>query len=171
MAAVGDPVYPTDFSDLLPTNYVKSAQESRNTTTTYADDGELAGIPLAVGTYEVELVLFFTLTTTATQKIKTHWAFSGTWNNPVRACVGPGSNQTAAPNVVTEMNTGGYQAAGQDAIYDQAAGASFGTAREIASNVTISVAGNLSLQWAQVASSGNNTNVQLGTFFRIRKLP
>lgn len=166
----GDVINASDVNNATPTVYAKSASLSRNTTTTYADDNELAGIALAVGTYEIDLLGYFTLSTTSTQKIKTNWAFSGTWNNPVRACFGPGSAQTADRANVTESQVGGYTATGQDAIYDTSTSSGYSCFREISRVVTVTVAGNLSLQWAQSASSGNNTTLQAGTCFSIRKL-
>jgi hypothetical protein len=169
----GDVINASDINgiiNLLPVTYSKASALDRTSTTTYADDNELAGIALSVGTYTIELVGMFTLTTTATQKIKTNWAFSGTWNNPVRACIGPGSAQTASRTDVTETQLGGYTATGQDAVYDTAAGGGFSTFREIGAVVSVSVAGNLSLQWAQSVSSANATSLKAGTSFIVRKI-
>lgn len=158
------------FDFITPVVYTKPAVESRNTTTTYTDDDDLQGIPLGVGVYDIELVGFFTLTTTNTQKIKTRWVFSGTWNNPVRSCISTGSGNTAASDAASTSTMHGYNADNQDAIYDVAAGAGYTTFREIALNVTVTAAGNLSMQWAQSASSGNNTNLQAGTSFKVRRI-
>lgn len=167
--AVGDLVTADLLQSMVPKYYIKPSNESRNTTTTLADDTDLQGIALAVGTWEVELLGFWHQVTTNTQKIKTQWAFSGTWNTPIRNIVGAGSTQTAASNVADTVNV---QAAGSgsDSIYDVAIGTSFTSFREWSCNVVVTVAGNLSLQWAQVASSGNNTNLDAGTTFRIRQI-
>jgi len=166
----GDPIYASDFNDTLPRVYPKVSGEPRDTTTTLADDAELAGITLEPGTYSIELMMFFTLTTTNTQKIKTQWAFSGTWNSPVRACHGPGSTNTAAPDVATPSTFRGYVADTQDATYDASTSASWSAVREVAFNVVVTEAGDLSLQWAQASSSGNATTVQAETCFRIQKI-
>lgn len=165
----GDPIYASTVNGVLPRLYVKSAGEARNTTTTLADDAELAGITLEAGTYSIELVLYYTLSTTTAQKIKTQWAFSGTWNSPVRACIGPGSTNTSAPDQVTPSTFRAYTDS-QDAIYDSSTSASWSCVREVAANVVVTAAGNLSLQWAQNASSGNNTTVNAETAFRIQKI-
>jgi hypothetical protein len=168
----GDIIYAADINAILavqPVAYAKASSTARNTTTTYAADPELTGIPLAVGSYEIELILFWTQTTTATQKVKTRWIFSGTWNNTVRAVIGAGSNNTAAPGNVAESQISAYRADDQDAVYCQAAGGTFGIVREISRNVVVTVAGDLSLHWAQSASSGNNTTVHAGTVFQVRK--
>lgn len=168
--AAGQRITGSLLRSMLPQTYVKTAATPRSSTTTYEDDPELAGIPLAVGSYVIELIGFFTLTTTNTQKLKTRWAFTGSWNSPLRACVGPGFAQTAGPAAVTESTFSAYQTDGSDAIYDQAAGGTFGVFRETCLNVVVSAAGNLSLQWAQAASSGNNTTLQFGSGFTIRRV-
>ncbi len=159
-----------NIADWMPVTYTKSASTARNTTTTLADDPELQGIALAVGTYEIELLLFYTQTTTNTQDLKTRWAFSGTWNNSDRVISGISTASTASANATTEVNMAGTQASGQDAIYGGPATVIYNSAREISRNVVLTVAGNLSLQWAQNASSGNNTTVHGGTCFNIRKI-
>lgn len=168
MVAGGDIILASDIN-AQPLTFTKLANTARLSTVTLADDPELASIPLAVGTYEIELCLFFTLTTTNTQKIKTRWGFTGTWNNQVRGVLGPGVNQVAAPNSVTEAQMAAYQSSGQDAVYDIAAGGTYGFARETASGVVVTVAGSLSLQWAQAVSTANNTTVQAGTSLKIRR--
>lgn len=160
----------SEIVDFLPVSYTKGTLTARNTTTTLADDPELKGIALGVGTWAVRLLGFFTLTTTTAQKLKTRWSFTGTWNSPVRGCMGAGFAQTAGPAAATESTFSGYTSDAQDAIYDQAAGGTFGVFSEEALNVVVTVAGTLSLQWAQSASSGNNTTVQAGTGFTIRKV-
>lgn len=166
----GDIIHASDINNASATIYAKAASLSRNTTVTYADDNELAAIPLAIGTYDIELLGYFTLSTTSTQKIKTNWAFTGSWNNPVRACFGPGSAQTADRANITEAQVGGYTCTGQDAIYDTSNSSGYSCFREICRTVTVTAAGNLSLQWAQSVSSGNNTTLQAGTCFSVRKI-
>lgn len=157
---------------LLPRYYIKANATSRNTTVTPAADtgtGQLlAGIPLEVGSYEVELVGLFTLTTTGTQGIRTRWGFSGTVANPVRTCLGPGDSATA-PAVNATIMAQAFQATGQDASYFTATSSAFSGFREIATGFVVTVAGNLSLNWAQSVSSANNTNLQAGSYFRITR--
>lgn len=171
----GSIINASDLNNVLtraPKTYVKASATSRNTTTTLTDDPELSGIALAVGTYEIELVGFFTLATTATQKIKTRWAFTGTFNGTtgIRNCIGPGSAQTAAVANATETNFNAAQMSGQDAVYDAAAASAYACIRETCAAVVVTVAGNFSVQWAQAASSGNNTTLQEGSYLRIRRL-
>jgi hypothetical protein len=155
---------------MATTPVIKSAATSRNTTTTLANDPDLQGIALGVGTWEIELLGLWTQSTTTTQKIKTRWAFTGTWGTAIRICTGTGGTNTATPGDATILNSRGFTLDTQDAVYGQDAGTSFGGFREISRQVVVTVAGNLSLQWAQSASSANNTNLQPGSNFTIRKI-
>lgn len=159
---------------LLPRYYIKASATSRNTTTTPAADSGtgqlLANIAMEIGTYEIELVGLFNLTTTGTQGIKTQWAFSGTANgtSSIRTCFGPGDSATA----MNANQLGVYsaaQATGQTASYFNTASAGWSGFREIAANFIVTAAGNLSLLWSQSVSSANNTNLQGGSYFRITR--
>lgn len=169
MVAGGDIIYADDVNSLRTRAYVKANLTARSSTTTFANDPDLVTIPLEVGTFEIELVLFFTLTTTNTQKIKTRWSFTGSWNNSVRACVGPGVANTAAPSAVTDVHLAAYRPDDQDAVYDIAAGGTYGIVRETAT-IDVTVAGTLALSWAQSVSVANATTVQPGSAFRIRRV-
>jgi hypothetical protein len=168
MVAGGDIIYADDINSVRARLYEKAGTTARLSTIAYANDPDLSLIPLEVGTFDIELLLFFTLTTTNTQKIKTRWSFTGTWDNSLRACMGPGVNNVAAPSTVTDVQQGAYRADDQDAIYDIAAGGAYGLARERAT-ITVSVAGNLALSWAQAVSVANNTTVQPQSSFTIRR--
>lgn len=159
-------------NSLLPRYYIKANATSRNTTTTVAADTGtgvlLANIFMEVGSYEVELVAMFTLSTTGTQGIRTRWGFSGTVANPVRTCLGPGDSATG-PGANATIMAQAFQATGQDATYFTASSAAFAGFREIATGFVVTAAGNLSLNWAQAVSSANNTNLQPGSYFRITR--
>lgn len=166
----GDITYAADLNNIeamLPKYYTKASATDRVNNTMTADP-ELSGIALAVGTYEIELFGMFTQLTTATQKLRTQWAFSGTWNAPIRGCIGPGSAATSARSDVAELQMGGY-ASSTDATYSVAAGSGFSTFQETSRLVTVTVAGNLSLVWAQVTTSANITSLKAGTSFRVHK--
>lgn len=156
--------------DFFPSTFTKAATTARNTTTTLADDTELAGIALSVGTWEIELRGFFTLTTTNTQGIKTRWAFSGTAADAVRNLTGLGSANTLEADVATTVNMRGRPWLSQDAVYRKLEGSAYGGFREVVSEFVVTVAGNLSLQWAQNASSANNTSLMPGSAFVVRKV-
>lgn len=159
---------------LLPRYFIKANQTSRNTTTTPAVDSGtgqlLAGIPLEIGTFEIELVGLFNLTTTGTQGLKTQWAFSGTANGAscIRTCIGPADSATAqSANQLSVYSAS--QATGQTASYFNTASAGWSGFREIAANFIVTAAGTLSLNWSQSVSSANNTNLQGGSYFRITR--
>lgn len=157
----------------LPRYVVKANATARSSTATLAADSGtgqvLAGIPLEVGTYEIELVALFTTAATAAG-FQTRWAFSGTVNgtSSYRAGVGPADPATA----IAANSLGNFvvvQLTGQSANYFRDTGAAYGAVREIAANVVVSVAGNLSLNWAQVVSNGSATTLREGSYFRITR--
>lgn len=168
--AVGDLVTADLLQSMVPKYYEKPSTQSKTSTTTLADDTDLQGIELEVGTFEIELLLFYTAQT-ATPNLKTRWGFTGTWNNPDRNIMGPGAGDTGtAANAVGTTNFQGCQAAGQDAVYGIQSNVVFVSARELSMNVVVSAAGNLSLQWAQNVSNANAIRVEGGTCFRVRRI-
>lgn len=165
----GDIVSADDVNANIPSVYVKANLESRNTTTTLAADGELVGIPLEVGVYEIELMLFFSCAST-TPIIKTRWIFSGVWNSPVRACLGPGSDNVTAVNRATTVAALGNAADTANAVYGPDGTGTYSLARELTRNAIVTTAGTLALHWAQNVSNAANTTVQPGTSFTVRKI-
>lgn len=165
----GDIVSADDVNANIASVYVKANAESRNTTTTYAADGELVGIPLEVGVYDIECLIFFTMAATA-PKLKTNWRFTGTWAAPVRACIGPGADNITVPYQSTSVSAAGFVADSQDSVYGKDTGGVYGVAREMSRNVVISVAGTLALYWAQQNSNASNVTVQPGSHFIVRKI-
>ncbi|GGN86415.1 hypothetical protein GCM10010112_67970 [Actinoplanes lobatus] len=167
----GKPVRPAEWDELqaqLPRSKRKTASDDRNSgnsTTTVADDTHLAGIELAAGDYVITVAGYFNLTTTNTQKFKTQWGFSGTWSPEVRACYGPGQAATSDRQNVAEMQLGAFGAT-QDCVYDCAVSAGWTSFKETA-YVSVTVAGNWSLKWAQASSSANNTSLKIGTYVLI----
>lgn len=153
---------------LLPRYYTKPIVGSRASTITPVSDAHLTGIPLELGTFEIEFVGLFTLTTTGTQGLRTKWAFTGTATNPVRNCLGPGDSASNPNNNATLMAQA-FQSTGQEALYFTAASAAYASIREITNAFTVTAAGNFSFAWAQAVSSANNTNLQPGSYLRITR--
>lgn len=149
--------------------YTKANSTSRNTNAVVSNDPDLASIALEAGTYIIELVMLFTVAST-TPKIKTQWAFSGSWSTPLRACMGPGNVTTpgGGPEAVQETTLRAYNS-NSDATYNATTSGAYSVAREVAANVVVSGSGNLSLQWAQSTSNGSNVSVQAGSYFRITR--
>src|SRR4051812_11027083 len=163
---VGDLVTADLLTSMLPQTYTKASTTSRINVAPSADD-ELTGIALAIGTYDIDLVGFHTQTSTA-PKIQTLWTFSGTWNNPTRACLGPGNVQTGGVAAVTDMTVAGV-AAGTGSTYS-AAITTTSIFREISRTVTVTVAGALALSWGQGTPTAAQTTALLaGSSFTIRR--
>lgn len=169
----GDPTVVADVNDVLlylPRWYTKPGATPRNTLIVPADDPDLSGIPLEVGSFEIKVVSMFTLSTTTTQKFRTLWGFTGTWTSTAfRAVKGPGSANTAAPDDAASANIRGYTVATQNADYSTSTSGAYATAEEISATVEVTVAGNFALQWSQAASSANNTTLQAGSFVRVTR--
>lgn len=159
---------------LLPRYYIKSALTARfSTVTPVADSGgtvPLANIPLEIGSYEIEMVGMFNLTTTGTQGIRTRWGFTGTSNSAtiVRNCLGPGDSATA-PAVNATLMAQTFGVSNQDASYFCAPSGAWTSFREIVAGFIVTAAGSLSFNWAQSVTSVNNTNLQAGSYFRITR--
>ncbi len=168
----GDIVSADDVNANIATIYTKDNSENRISTTTLSDDGELKNIPLGVGVYEVELVMFHSAAYTGgtSGTIKTTWAFSGTWNNPVRACQGGGQTNTSPTNRATELYTFGVNAGSNAQYGTDATAGNYSVAREISRQVVVTASGNLSLQWAQPVSTASNTTVLGGTSISVRQI-
>jgi hypothetical protein len=164
----------TNTTAFMPTQTVKGGTTSRNTTTTLTADPDLSGIALGVGTYRIEVGLYFTVAAAANGGLRTQWSFSGTWNNPTRACSGPGANltgvSTTGPSRIPEMTSITYTST-QNADYQMG---NTTTARtrvlEDCANVVVTVAGSMSVTWAQTTSNANNTNIHAESFVRVTRL-
>lgn len=165
---VGTDVSAANLALGIPDYYVKAASSTK-ANNTFADDTELAGIALGVGTFHVRLFLFAHCTGSATPDIKTQWTFSGTWNNPLRMCIGPSSTNTGGRDALTPMKMSAEPAA-TSVSYGLAASSGFTCITEESMDVTVTVAGNLALQWAQVTTDAVNvTTVQSRSAFIIKQ--
>jgi hypothetical protein len=167
--AAGSKITAALLTSMLPNTVVKGTTTDRTNTTTIANDPDLAGIALGVGTWSVEVLIFATTPTTSTQQLKTQWSFTGTWNTPIRACFGPGATNSAARTAVTPST---YNGAGSttDSVYGFAASTGFNTVMERCDLVVVTVAGTMALSWAQNVSSANATSVKSGSSIRVRQL-
>lgn len=148
--------------------YVKGNTTDR-TNNTLADDPDLQGIPLGIGTWWVRLMAFWTANTSTTPKLRTRWTFTGTWNNPIRCCIGPGSANTAVRTDVTAVNFHG-QSAGSDQVYNVSASTGFTVLTEESYNVVVTVAGNLALNWAQQTTNAGIISVKAGSAFCVKQI-
>lgn len=169
---VGDFVTADLLTSMLPSQVTKLNSTSRASTSTVTADPDLSGITLGIGTYEIEMFILWSQTSTATQRLQTQWGFSGSWNNPTRVCNGPGDVVTGpARTAVTETNFSG-NVANVSANYNVQNNSSPTIVREFSATVTVSTAGDFSLLWAQGAgtTSANTVIVQVGSYVRIRQI-
>lgn len=157
-----------DLQAMIHDVYVKANTTDR-TNNTLADDPDLAGITLDVGTYWVILLAFWTANTSTTPKLRTRWTFTGTWNNPTRACIGPGSANTAVRTDVTAVNFHG-QSAGNDQVYNVSASTGFTCLREESLGVVVTAAGDLALNWAQQTTNAGIISVKANSAFMIKQI-
>jgi hypothetical protein len=143
----------------------KTASTSRNTTTTFASDPDLAFTNVPVGTYEIELALFFD-STLATPGFKAQISFSGTVANGILAPFGGnGSNSN---------NSLGYQSYAAGIINVMTFSPAFATTTQnwivARGTVTLSTTQNVALQWAQQTSSANAAVLQVMSRLTLRRI-
>lgn len=171
----GQIVYEDDLDDIQPFQKYKAGSTGRINTTTLLDDPDLSGVTLDPGDYDIEIVIFMTISgsgaTNATPRFKTRWAFTGSWSGGMRSCHGPGSsNNTADPGAATQITMRGYDATTQDAVYSILNGSAYTAIIEKA-RVTVTATGNLSLRWAQqTANNANTDNVQAGSYIKATRV-
>jgi hypothetical protein len=148
--------------------YVKEANETRTSTTTYADDDELAGISLPVGTFEI-IAEIAMIGGAAGIAIKTQWGFSGTWSAPLRHCVGPTAGNTTAGNgAVTTQRT--VYATNADAVYGLSTSGVYTLAREASWQVVVTVTGLFALRWAPNVSSATSGGLRQSSVVKVRQI-
>ena len=168
LAYVGQ-VLTADFVDsMIPDVYVKQANETRTSTTTYANDGELAGIPLGVGTWEVEFILAM-IGGGGGIAVKTQWSFTGTWNAPLRLVEGVTSGNTAAGTAAVSHQRSAY-ATNSDCVHGLSSSATYTLVREFSRQITVTVAGNLALSWAPNVNSGSSGGVRQSSTCAVRQI-
>lgn len=153
----GQIVYEDDLAKLRPLVMSKTVSTSR-VNNTYAADPDLQAMRLTPGRWALNFNGFFTVANT-TPKIRTRWAFSGTWVERVRNCHGPGSGNVAAPDAATPSTFRGYNMASQDAVYNASTSAAYSAFTEICDEVVVTVEGDWSIEWAQVTTTAANVSL------------
>lgn len=138
---------------------VKAAVTSRQSTTTFADDPDLI-VPLSAGKFAVKAWVPFNAASSGGMGMKARVAFSGTQTNS------PGSficNETTFTTQATDMTTG---MAASTVTTSPAPGSWF----LLEGCITVTVAGNLSIQWAQNSSTAVNLNFNAGAYISCTKV-
>lgn len=168
--------YPTYYSGQRLTAALLTSAQFDNTTKTagtsrtnnsLTNDPDLAGIALGVGIYYVRMMLFVTAVGSATPDIKTQWAFTGTWNTPLRYVIGP--QTSTSPNAITVMRMAA-QAVNVDSVYDIGTGSAYTGIEEWCTYVNVSVAGNLALAWAQNVTNANAVTLNPYSAVEVRQI-
>jgi hypothetical protein len=168
--AVGKKGDATTFDQMVPNIVTKVATNSIVSNVTLANDSELTGIALGIGTWEIEAMVWATSAATV-GNLKTGWAFTGTLTGtPNRACTGPAATNTASALLTTPM-TLGVVAYNTAVTYGTSATAlPFHLVTEMCPNFVVSVAGTLSIQVAQGTSNATATVIQPGSRVKVRQI-
>jgi hypothetical protein len=157
--AAGDRPTALQLNDLAVLAVIKAADESRNTTTTLANDSELTLAVAASTTYLWEACIFFDSNATADYK--------GQWSVPASAS--------------GRFQCTGYALGGAFGMFDNATigtvqaneGPVAGVVRPhfMTGSLTISTtAGNFRWQWAQNTSNGTATITKAGSYMKMWKV-
>jgi len=152
----------------VPDVTVKSAAQVRTSTTTYADDSELSGIALGVGTWEIINKIFMT-GGSAGIAIKTQWSFTGTWNNPLRMLIGPTAANTTAPASGPPLNLAPILW-NSDQIYGLSTSGAYQRVIEETRNAVVTGAGNYAFRWAPNVSNANSGGIQAASSVTVRRI-
>lgn len=152
----------------VPDVTVKSAAQVRTSTTTYANDSELSGITLGVGTWEVVVKLFMTGGAGAIA-IKTKWDFSGSWGNPLRMIVGTTAGNTTAPGSNPAMSYA-PQLWNADSIYGLSTSGAYQKITEESRAAVVTTAGNFAVNWAPNVSSATSGGIQAASSVSVRQI-
>lgn len=147
---------------------IKQADESRNTTTTLADDSELSVALEASTTYFVDIT--FTFTAGATPDFKWAYHYSGTLTRSIvfegarepAGTTSGGSGDNLGPP--TNNNPTFFTTPTARALVGVAALVGGAHIRGV---LVTNSAGNLKLQWAQNVSDASNVTVQAGSYIAI----
>lgn len=160
--------------DSRDTFILKSADESVTSSTTLQADDALTRT-LAAGTWLIDLSLI--ASGAAAGDLKVAWAFSGTTSAAYRAGHGPTTTTTSAINGAAATTVGvNRSAVAGDTAPTITASTSYGVDGTNWSFITergvlvVVVAGVLTVQWAQDASSATATIVRAGSHLWCRKV-
>lgn len=143
--------------------------------TTLVPDGELVGIPLGIGVWDIVFYLYVTADGAITTppgtpgRITTSWTFSGTATG-FRNCLGPGPGNTVANNVDATTFRSSVHGFGTSVPYGAKGTGTFARIEERSGNFTVTAAGNLGIQYAQTVSSAVATTVQAGSYVIYRQI-
>lgn len=140
----------------------KASNTSRTATTTLADDPDLV-IPLTAGTWEYEAHVYWRNVTSTDPDIKMAMVYSGTRTLHVATSLSYSGSVTAyLPNSSAGSLESGFGLGATLADTDYVIA--------INGTITVSDAGNLKFQWAQLSSHANAARVNAGSRLVARKI-
>jgi hypothetical protein len=138
----------------------KSATTSRNSTTSRTDDPHLVLSSLSAGTWAFEAQLFFYSTSSDAGGVSMSLAFSGTTSSAFRTAYGTIGGPFWGASAITSAVANTSSSSNSTA-----------PAWEILKGfLVVTVAGNLSVQWAQFSSDANNLNLLAGSYITARRV-
>ncbi|MFF2331860.1 MULTISPECIES: hypothetical protein [unclassified Streptomyces] len=160
----GDLITASLLTSLMPLEALKTADESRASSATMANDAELSIPVVANAKYQVQGYLIYSqnLAASATTGIKIGWSAptgasllwtSGGTDGPTSLTGQDVTSQTIAATRSLPSNLGTFMT-----------GIPFGTL------TTVGAAGTFTLQWAQVASNATPTIVRASSWIRLRRV-
>lgn len=167
---VGNGVTATALDQMVPNIVTKAGTTTITSDTVLDNDSELTNIALAVGTWEIEVELWVGGVTAGL--LKTAWNFAtGTLTGtPDRACIGPGSGNTAAATAITLM-TSAVVAYNTAVVYGiNSTTRPFYKVQETCGRFIVATAGTFNVQVAQNASSATSTTIQPGSRVKCRQI-
>lgn len=146
----------------LPISLAKAVATARDTTTTVSDDPELFLDLLDATVYDVRGMLLVTSAANAAGDFKYGWAWTGTMSVTMPG-FGPDATLASASSVI-----GNWARLAPDTSTPSST-LSYGTSTAgvtipVNTRVTSTLAGRLSLQWAQDSSNANATTLEIGSF-------
>lgn len=161
----------TNLANGIPNIVTKVSTNTITSNTTLANDSELTNISLAVGTWEIEVLIWVTGAAAGAGNLKTAWNFAtGTLTGtPNRDCDGPSATSTAAPTALVSLQkqAGTYSSAN---TYGLGSTTVIHKIMESCPNFVVATVGTLSIQFAQGTSTATSTVIQPGTRVKCRQI-
>lgn len=156
----GDDILASDIK--IPLFKNKAVAQNVTNSAVLVNDADFQ-IPLGVGTYEITLFVVAFLSGGTAAGVQLAWANTGTMTSLGRSCLGPAMSATAS---VTDTNMRSSVHGLSTAISYGLGSSNSGAIREDLM-ISVTVAGTLTLQWAQAVATAAITTT-LSTTSRIR---
>lgn len=161
--AAGDELTSELLMSMIPQTAYKVSGTIRQSTTTLADDPDLTMTLEANAVYFVEFFIQYSSNATS---IKTAWTVpSGA--SGIRGFIGLGSSATAADNISARIDAASFTSAATFGDKTSVSSVCYLTETSV---VTTSSGGTLAYQWAQLASTAEDTQVRAGSFMRVTRI-